>query len=110
MGRKRQIVVDQDEDIVSYEHNLVGKFVRVLVGVGTSMPDSSFIVSENQTFESYIIDGVEYDNLMSANGNKPVGVFRREDLWPSVDQQRTKIKEERESKNVELENNTQERI
>ena len=71
---------------------------------------STRTVSENQTFESYIIDGVEYDNLMSANGNKPVGVFRREDLWPSVDQQRTKIKEERESKNVELENNTQERI
>lgn len=104
MGRKRQIVIDQDEDIVSYEHNLAGKFVRVSVGVGTALPDSSFIVSENQTFESYIIEGPEYENLMLS------GVFSRNDLWPFVDSsraekqaERDKIKEEKvpkEEKNV----------
>lgn len=99
MARVRQIVIDQDEDIVSYEHNLAGKFVRVLVGVGTSMPDSSFIVSENQTFESYIIEGANYDSLMLS------GVFSRNDLWPFVDSsrvakqaERDKIKEDKEPK------------
>lgn len=90
MGRKRQVIVDQDEDIVSYEHNIPGGFVRVLVGAGTTLPDGSFQVAENQTYESYTIQDEEYTDLMTAKGNKPAKTFRRDDLWQYVDSNRAK--------------------
>ena len=90
MGRKRQVVLDQDEDIVSYEHNLAGKFVRVLVGIGSNLPDGEFAVAESQTYETYIIQDADYVDLMTGKGDKPAKTFRRDDLWQYVDSERAK--------------------
>ena len=90
MGRKRQVVLDQDEDIVSYEHNLAGKFVRVLVGIGSNLPDGEFAVAESQTYETYIIQDADYVDLMAGKGDKPAKTFRRSDLWQYVDSARLK--------------------
>lgn len=90
MGRKRQVIVDQDEDIISYEHNLAGKFVKVLVGIGTTLPDGEFAVAESQTYEMYIIQDADYVDLMAGKGDKPAKTFRRNDLWQYVDSERAK--------------------
>lgn len=95
-GRKRKVIVDQDEDIVAYEHHLAGKFVRVFVGFGTTMPDGEFEVADNQNYEGIIIQGDEYQKLLAATQTKPAGVFRREDLWQFVDLGRAKVLEEQE--------------
>lgn len=90
MSRKRVVVVNDDEDIVSYEHNLPGRFVRVLVGSGTTLPDGTFIPAPEQSYESLMIKDDDYISLMATNGNKPAGTFRREDLWAFVDSNRAK--------------------
>ena len=90
MGRKRQVVIDQDEDIVSYEHNLAGKFVKVLVGIGSTLPDGEFAVAESQTYGTYIIQDADYVDLMAEKGDKPAKTFRRNDLWQYVDSERAK--------------------
>lgn len=95
-GRKREIILDEDEDIVAYEHNLTGNFVRALVGYGTKMPDGSFIPSDGQNFENVIIQGPDYLQLMAATETKPANVFRRDDLWAYVDIARTNFLAERE--------------
>lgn len=105
MARKRQVLIDQDEDIVYYEHSLTGKFVRVLVGVGTKMPDNSFIAADNQNYENIIIQEHDYDNLMAANGDKPAGVFRKDDLWACVDLWRSNALLERAVMNNKIEAN-----
>ncbi|NBQ68747.1 MAG: hypothetical protein EBU46_07915 [Nitrosomonadaceae bacterium] len=97
MARKRTVLVDQDEDIVAYEHHLPGKFVRVAIGFGTIMPDDSFVVAENQNYENFIIQDVAYDSLMAANDTKPEGVFRKNDLWIFVDIWRQKLIAERQA-------------
>lgn len=95
-GRKREIILDQDEDIVAYEHNLSGGFVRALVGFGTKMPDGSFMPSDGQNYENIIIQGQDYVDLMAETETKPANVFRREDLWVYVDIARTNFLAERE--------------
>jgi hypothetical protein len=92
------------EDIISFEHN-INSFVRLLVGKG-QVVDGVFQPFPSQTYEPYVIcdtpgqtnsmtgevikaDQLDYTELMSANPswapNKPVGVFRQEDLWHFVD-------------------------
>lgn len=95
MPRKRQIIIDQDEDIISYEHNILGEFVRVTLGFGSIDTENGFIAADNQSFETHIIVGDDYHNLISANQEKPKGVFRKDDLWPFVDLLRTKFVEGR---------------
>ncbi|MBA3756294.1 MAG: hypothetical protein H0X02_08755 [Nitrosomonas sp.] len=95
-GRKREVILDEDEDIVAYEHNLAGGFVRALVGYGTKMPDGSFIPSDGQNFENIIIQGPDYVDLMAETETKPANVFRRDDLWVYVDIARTNFLAERE--------------
>lgn len=95
MARTRELIVDQEEDIVAYEHHLPGRFVRVLVGFGMVMADGSFVVSENQNYENFIIQDVAYDALMAATDKKPAGVFRKEDLWQFVDIGRQNLINER---------------
>lgn len=85
MGRKRQVIVDQDEDIISYEHNLASGFVRVLVGIGTTLSDGNFMAAENQVYETIMIQSSDYDSLMTGKGDKPAKTFRRSDLWEYVD-------------------------
>lgn len=85
MGRKRTVIVDGDEDIVSYEHNIASGFVRALVGVGTTNADGSFTVADSQTFENIIIQDDDYTNLMTAKGSKPAKSFRKDDLWDFID-------------------------
>lgn len=97
MPRERTVIVDQDEDIVCYEHNLAGNFVRVLVGFGTAMPDGSFVPSENQNYENFIIQSPAYEDLMAATETKPAGVFRKNDLWKYIDIVRQKIISERQA-------------
>ena len=104
-ARKREVIVDQDEDIVAYEHHIPGKFVRVFVGFGTALPDGSFIAAENQNYEGVIIQGDEYENLMAATETKPAGVFRREDLWQFVDLGRAKVLEEQEKFKKKIQGN-----
>lgn len=96
MSRKREVILDQDEDIVAYEHHLPGRMVRVMVGFGTIMPDGEFKAAEEQNYENFIIQGVGYDNLMAATETKPAGVFRKEDLWQFVDLGRANVVAERE--------------
>lgn len=109
MGRKREVLVDQDEDIVAYEHHLPGQFVRVLVGFGAVMPDGSFVAADEQNYENFIVQGDAYDDLMAATDIKPQGVFRKDDLWKFVDigrsnalAEREKIKQETEEKQQEM--------
>ena len=97
MARTRELIIDQDEDIVAYEHHLPGRFVRVLVGFGTAMADGSFVASENQNYENFIIQDTAYDALMAATDKKPAGVFRKDDLWQFVDVGRQKIMAERQA-------------
>ena len=97
MPRERTVILDTDEDIVSYEHHLPGKFVRVLVGFGKAMPDGSFVPSENQNYENYIIQTPAYEDLMAATDTKPAGVFRKDDLWKYIDIGRDKIISERQA-------------
>lgn len=97
MPRKREIIIDQDEDIVYYEHHLVGMFVRAAVGFGTSMPDGTFSAAENQNYEQVIIQDQAYAELMQATDTKPAGVFRKEDLWPFIDIARNQVISQRDS-------------
>lgn len=96
MARKREILVDQDEDIVAYEHHRGAKFVRVQVGMGSKLPDGTFIEAESQNYENFIIQGEVYELLMAESGSKPKGVFRVDDLWDYVDAGRHKVLAERE--------------
>lgn len=97
MARKRAIIVDEDEDIVAYEHALGSGFVRVLVGFGTIMPDGSFLPAPEQNYENFLIQGSDYETLMAGTDTKPAGVFRKDDLWPFVNIGRQKAKEEHEA-------------
>lgn len=90
MSRKRAVIVDQDEDIISYEHNLNSGFVRVMVGIGTTQPDGSFVAASNQTYETIMIQDADYIDLMTSKGDKPANNFRRTDLWQYVDSKRAK--------------------
>lgn len=83
--RNKQIVVDPVEDIVSYECNYTGKFVRILVGTGVVDSLGNFVSSKNQNYECLLLNNEEFDQLMEPLGNKPKGTFRKEDLWPFVD-------------------------
>ena len=96
MARKRQVIIDEDEDIISYEHNLMGEFVQVSLGI-VSLVDGKFIVAENQNFEVLMISGDDYQSLLAAAPGKPAGVFRKEDLWPYIDSERSKVTAKRES-------------
>lgn len=91
------------EDIVSYECNYPGKFVKVLVGTGTLNESGEFIPDANQNYEPIIIDFLNYEELMAGTESKPANVFRKEDLWLYVDKDRFK-KEEEYSKAITLEN------
>lgn len=95
MARKREVILDQDEDIAAYEHHLQGKFIRVFVGFGVNTPDG-FQFSEGQNYEQITIQTEAYDNLLAATDTKPAGVFRKEDLWPIVDIARQNVLTERE--------------
>lgn len=97
MPRERTVIVDKDEDIVSYEHHLPGKFVRVLVGFGAAMPDGSFVPTENQNYENFLIQSPAYEDLMAATETKPAGVFRKDDLWKYIDIGRQAIMAERQA-------------
>lgn len=97
MPRKRVVMLDQEEDIISYEHHIQGRFVRVLVGHGSIMPDGSFSASIEQNYENIMIQDEAYDSLLSENDTKPQGVFRKDDLWEFVDIVRDNVIAERQS-------------
>lgn len=83
--RQKQITTATMEDIVSYECNYPGKFVKILIGNGTQNTLGEFIPYPEQGYECITLQAQEFDQLMAAGGGKPAGVFRKEDLWPFVD-------------------------
>jgi len=97
MRVKPNIEVVPYEDIISYECNYPGKFVKVLVGTGTTNSEGEFVPNSNQNYEYIIIENDNFQELMSAKGTKPQNVFRKEDLWVHVDIGRQKAKEEHEA-------------
>lgn len=97
MARSRTVILDADEDIISYEHHIYGRYIRILVGFGVRNANGVFTPSENQNLEQIIITGHEYDEFMKAKGNKPAEEFRREDLWLPVDLMREVVIAERAS-------------
>lgn len=98
-----QVVITNYEDIISYECNFQSRFVKVLVGSGTLSAEGIFTPYENQNYQYYIIDGQEYENLMSATDSKPSGVFRKDDLWPFIDTYRQKIYQEEQVRVANME-------
>ncbi len=104
----REIAVPQQtmlEDIISFEHNQVNSFVKVLVGKGQTV-NGKFEPFPSQSYEAITIINVpgltnsmtgevvkqehmDYDELLSEHPawapTKPAGVFRKEDLWHFVD-------------------------
>lgn len=94
MRVKPVVQVEYYEDIISYECNYPGKFVKILVGTGTFSSDGEFVPNSNQNYEPIIVDYDNFQELMSATDTKPQNVFRKEDLWVYVDRDRQKIKEE----------------
>lgn len=85
MPRPIEVVKAQEEDIVSYEHNISSKFVRVLVGKGHTLVDGTFEPHTSQTYEHFLLSGDIYKELMSKNTNKPANTFRKDDLWQYID-------------------------
>lgn len=94
MRAKPIIEVIPYEDIISYECNFPGKFVKILVGTGTLDSNGEFTPDPDQNYEYIIIDYQDFEDLMSASESKPKNVFRKDDLWVYVDKGRHKRKEE----------------
>lgn len=96
------------EDILSVEHH-VGRFVRVLIGRGSTV-DGVFRFDVGQVFDVIDIRDIpavqgdlgvvlapeipDYSELMSSAPtwapNKPAGTFRNADLWIFVDRIRSR--------------------
>lgn len=89
MSRKKVISYAQDEDIISYTHNLINKFVQIYIATGTQSIER-FIPISSQMYETITIQGHLYEELMASKGNKPKDVFRKEDLWEYIDTIRLK--------------------
>jgi len=94
MRIKQVEIVVPYEDIISYECNYPGKFIKILVGSGSLNSAGEFVPTENQNYEPIIVDYDNFQELMAATDTKPQNVFRKEDLWPYVDRHRQKAKEE----------------
>lgn len=91
MPRMRTLVVDSDEDIISYEHHIKDKFIRILIGFGVSDASGKFTPTENQNYEQVIIAGLEYEQFMAGDKTRPANQFRKDDLWAQVDFMRNKV-------------------
>lgn len=89
MSRKKVISYAQDEDITSYTHNLINKFVQIYIASGTHSIEG-FTPISSQMYETITIQGNLYDELMAPKGNKPKEVFRKDDLWEYIDTIRLK--------------------
>ncbi|OHE77798.1 MAG: hypothetical protein A3F67_08140 [Verrucomicrobia bacterium RIFCSPHIGHO2_12_FULL_41_10] len=89
MSRKINVSIATDEDIISYMHHLPCKLVQVQITNGNTV-NGMFTYAPNQTYETVNIQGDLYDRLLAAKGSKPIGVFRKEDLWEYIDIIRTK--------------------
>lgn len=78
--------IGMKEGIVEYTWHESG-LVIVLVGSGDANAQGDFVPLPNQTYDQYIIDGDRYNALMAANQEKgkPSGTFRKDDLWPFID-------------------------
>ena len=98
MARTRTVILDSDEDIISYEHHIYSKFIKILVGFGVRDADGKFTPSENQNYEQIIIAGADYDNFIAGKGSRPSEQFRKEDLWEPVDTVREQVISKREQK------------
>ena len=100
MARERTVILDADEDIISYEHHIYGRYIRILVGFGVRDADGKFTPSENQNYEQIVIAGDEYDEFMSAKADKPANQFRKDDLWQPVDLMREDVISKRAPKKL----------
>lgn len=91
MARERTVILDKDEDIISFEHHIYDRFIRILVGFGVRDADGNFTPSPNQNYEQIVIAGVEYDEFMKGSVERPANQFRKEDLWQPVDYMRDQV-------------------
>lgn len=96
MARKREVILEEEEDIVSMEHHMGANYVRALVGYGSRDANGNFTPSDAQVYENYLIQGDAYNELLAAKGPKPAGVFRKDDLWEPIDKHRNEIMATRE--------------
>ncbi len=83
--RQKIINIAPVEDIISYECNYPGKFIKILVGVGNDDGKGNFMPTPDQSYEVITLYDEDFDALMAATETKPKNVFRKEDLWPFVD-------------------------
>jgi len=90
MRLKTEIQADYEE-IVSYEWHSAG-FVKVLIGYGSIDDDNNFKLNSGMPFESILIQGHDYIDLMAEDGIKPANMFRKDDLWPRIDSIRARPK------------------
>lgn len=97
MARERTVILDADEDIISYEHHIYSRFIRILVGFGVHNADGTFTPSENQNYEQIVIAGSEYDDFIAGKGARPAGEFRKDDLWEPVDLMRASVISKRDA-------------
>lgn len=95
MARQLEIILADNEDIVAYECNLISKRVKVFVAIGSLDKEGNFIAQADQTFQIYDISGDDFDDLMAAQGQKPAGTFRKEDLWNPIDTKRQRLLDEK---------------
>ena len=93
--RQKQVTLAPLEDIISYECNYPGKFIKILIGSGSDDGNGNFIPLPEQNYECITLQEQEFDQLMAAGGGKPAGVFRKEDLWPFVDSLRPIIAQDK---------------
>lgn len=91
MPRERTVILDSDEDIISFEHHIYDRFIRILVGFGVRDSAGNFTPSPNQNYEQIVIAGKEYEDFMKASGDRPANQFRKEDLWQPVDYMRAEV-------------------
>ena len=80
------------QDIHAYTTDLANKNVAAAYGVGSFDNDGVFTFTPGQVYNTTIISGQDFLDLMAANGGddnlipgKPAGTFRKEDLWIYID-------------------------
>ena len=92
--RERKIKVQTSkEEIVSYEHHILAKLVRVHIAIGDADAEGRFVEITGQSYEPVDIRDNRYQELMAEvkkDGKvvKPAGVFRKDDLWAQIDKLR----------------------
>jgi hypothetical protein len=75
---------------------IISIHTRGIVQVRTGVKDANGNWKDPQQYQTYTIDGDDYDELVGAprewNPKKPEGTYHNEDLWHFIDKQRAGTK------------------